>query len=206
MVTTGSAGAVASWVTQKNPMKTFKSWGALLLSLGLSLPCAVSAEPAADSLVENGTLEDDKDADSWPDHWPRPKAGGSWETEKDNHFIRLKSSTPGETVLLYHAIPLPQGAKTLRFSWRQRITDLKVGAEPWFDARIMLEFRNPDNQKVPGSPGAPNTRKSTDGWVSKTMDFPVPDGATVFVMMPTLFQVETGTFDLDDITLTVVGP
>ena len=196
-------------------MKNLKSLGITLLSLGLSLPCvsaqetaapaapAAPAPAAAPSLIKNGSLE--ADVDGWPAHWPRLKAGGSWESEGGNHFIRLKSSAPGETVLLYHSIPLPEGTKALRLSWRQRVTDLKVGAQPWFDARIMLEFRSAENQKV-GSPGAPNVRKSTDGWVSKTMDFAVPEGVTVLAMMPALFQVEAGTFDLDDIELRPIDP
>ena len=187
-------------------MKKLKTPVVAFLSLGLSLPCVFAAEPAKDSIIKNGTLEEDADSDGWPDHWPRLKAGGSWESEKGNHFIRLKSATPGETVLLYHAIPVPEGAKTLRLSWRQRITDLKVGAQPWFDARIMLEFRDAANQKVSGSPGAPNTRKSTDGWESKSMDFVVPEGVAVLAMMPALVQVEAGTFDLDDIELRMIDP
>ena len=187
----------------------------MLLSLGLSLPSAFSEEagaappPAAvpsDSLLKNGTLEKNEDADGWPDHWPRLKTGGSWELEEGNHFIRLKSATPGETVLLYHAIPVPEGAKALRLSWRQRITDLKPGAQPWFDARIMLEFRDSSDQKVPGSPGAPHARRSTDGWEAKSLDFLVPEGVAVLAIMPTLFQVEAGIFDLDDIGLSPIDP
>jgi endoglucanase len=188
-------------------MKKLKSLGFIPLSLVLPLPCSFSAEPAAkDSLIKNGTMEEDADEDGWPDHWPRLKAGGSWESEKGGHFIRLKSTTPGETVLLYHAIPIPDGAKALRLSWRQRITDLKVGAQPWFDARIMLEFRDAADQKVAGAPGAPNVRKSTDGWQTKSIDFKVPEGVAVIALMPALVEVEAGTFDLDDIELRPIDP
>ena len=93
-----------------------------------------------------------------------PAGNSATRPEEDgNRFIRLKSSVSGETVMLYHGIRLPQDAKALKLSWKQRVTDLKVGPKPWFDARIMLEFRDEGDKKVADSPSAPNTRKSTDG-------------------------------------------
>lgn len=169
---------------------------------------AADAAPAGNTtapLIRNGSLQDDSDSDGWPDHWPRHKSATRPE-EEGNRFIRLKSSTSGETVLLYHGIRLPRDAKALRFSWKQRVTDLKVGPKPWFDARIMLEFRDEADKKVAGSPSAPNTRKSTDGWQARSVEFLVPDGAVTLAMMPALFQVESGTFDLDDIELTAIDP
>ena len=169
---------------------------------------AADAAPAGNSttpLIRNGSLQDDSDADGWPDHWPRHKSATRPE-EEGNRFIRLKSSTSGETVLLYHGIRLPRDAKALRLSWKQRVTDLKAGPKPWFDARIMLEFRDEADKKVPGSPSAPNTRKSTDGWQARSVEFLVPDGAVTLAMMPALLQVESGTFDLDDIELTAIDP
>ena len=54
---------------------------------------------------------------------------------------------------------------------------------------------------LPGAPGAPNTRKSTDGWVERKAEFLVPEGAVDLALMPALFQVLKGTFDLDDMVL-----
>lgn len=162
----------------------------------------VPAESPA-SLLKNGTMEEDVDADGWPDDWPKNK-DATREEEDANHFLRLKSPGPNETVLLFHKIPLPSGAQALEMTWRQRTSDLRPGLKPWFDARIMLEFRNADDEVIKGAPGAPFARKSSDGWQDRTMQFLIPEGATSFVMMPSLFQVETGTFDLDDFSLKVV--
>jgi endoglucanase len=52
-----------------------------------------------------------------------------------------------------------------------------------------------------GNPPASATRKNTEGWVEKTQSFLVPEGAATIAFMPTLFQVESGIFDLDDISL-----
>lgn len=161
------------------------------------------AEPS--SLVKNGSVEVDANADKWPDEWPRHK-DATWVEENGNHFIRLKSPSPGATVLLFQKIAIPGGTKVMELKWRQRASDLKPGAQAWFDARIMLEFRDAEDKKVPGAPGAPYLRKSTEGWMEKNMTVNVPDGATHFAIMPSLFQVETGTLDLDDFSLTVVEP
>jgi endoglucanase len=197
-------------------MKNSKTLGVALLSLGLLLPYTLAetpdaaAEPIApvakvpsDSLLKNGSME--AASNGWPEAWPKNK-DATYEAEEGNHFIRLKSATPGETVLLYHSIPMPKEAKALRLSWRQRIIDLKPGKQPWFDARIMLEFRDSADNKISGSPSAPYARKSTDGWQERSIEFLVPEGAAALAMMPALFQVQSGIFDLDDIGLLPVDP
>jgi hypothetical protein len=165
---------------------------------------AATPPPPADSLVTNENFETDADGDQWPDKWEHPKVGGSWVAESSNHFLRLTSTEPGAMVLLYHPVNLPPDAGALELTWRQRITDLKPGKQAWFDARIMLEFKDASGNKLKGSPAAPNARKSTDGWVERSAKFLVPEGARLLEFMPALFQVEKGTFDLDDVAIRVV--
>lgn len=157
------------------------------------------AAPAT-SLISNGTFEIDKDADAWPDDWGK-MATATWETEGDNHFLRLKSPEPGKMVLLYRPVNIPVGTKAVELSWRQRISDLKPGKQAWFDARIMMEYKDAAGQKMKGAPVAPYARKNTDGWQERSIKFLIPEGARLLEFMPALFQVETGTFDLDDIVL-----
>lgn len=156
---------------------------------------------AADSLVPNGTFEVDADNDHWPDGWGKLKEGASWEKEGDNHFLRLSSPAPEKMILLYQPVNIPADAKALQMSWKQRVSDLKVGKQAWFDARIMLDFKDAEGNKLKGGPGAPYARKNTDGWQEKTMQFLVPEGAKMMEFMPTLFQVQSGTFDLNDISI-----
>ncbi len=70
----------------------------------------------------------------------------------------------------------------------------------------MIEFRNDEKKKVGKAPGAPHTRKDTKGWEERSLTAEVPEGATWFVFMPSLFRVESGTYDLDDFSLKVVEP
>jgi endoglucanase len=183
-------------------MTSHRPTRSLLLLLVLLGPTLRAADT---SLTPNGNFETDANADNWPDHWPRPKSGGTWEKdESGNHFLRLTSTTPGEAVLLYHTIPLPEGAAALEITWRQRVTDLVPGKQPWFDARIMMECKDAAGTKLKPTPPAPNTRKSTDGWQPRNVKFLLPEGARTLEFMPALFQVQKGLFDLDDINITTI--
>ena len=193
-------------------MKQITSIVLPLVIAGFQVTCAIAQDAVATkpagqaSLQKNGAMETDANADSWPDDWARNK-NATWEKEGgDNHFIRMKSPAPGATVLIFQKLAIPAGAKVMEMKWRMRASDLKPGAQAWFDARIMMEFRNAEDKKVSGAPSAPYMRKSSDAWIDKTMMINVPEGATHFVFMPSLFQVETGTFDIDDISVTVVDP
>lgn len=176
---------------------------AVFLSVLLSFCCFSGPNLAApsDSLLPNGTFETDADKNNWPDGWGQLKEGASWETENGNRFLHLSSPAPDKMILLYQPVNLPTEAKALQLSWKQRISDLKPGKQAWFDARIMLDFKDAAGNKLKGGPGAPYTRKNTDGWQEKTMQFLVPDGAKILEFMPALFQVQSGNFDLDDIVI-----
>lgn len=130
-----------------------------------------------------------------------PPTGRELGAGGENHFLRLKADGPGKTVLLFLTRNLPEGAKALELTWRQRVSELKVGKEPYFDARLMMDFKDAAGKKLAGGPGAPNTRKSTDGWVERKLAFLIPVGAVTLDLMLALFQVERGTFDLDNIAL-----
>lgn len=174
--------------------------------LCLAAFCAAMTAIHAEPLVSNTGFENDADLDSWPDNWAKLKAGGSWEEESGNHFIRLSSLEPGQTVMLYQEINIPEGVEAIEMTWRQRVTGLEVGAESWFDARIMMEFLTADRAKIGPTPKAPSTRKDTDGWVEKKTAFIVPPEAKTLKFMPCLFQVKAGTFDIDDLVLEPTDP
>src|SRR5690606_26034940 len=129
------------------------------------------------------------------------KDNASWETDPDgNRFIRLRSPEPGKLVMLYRQLAIPAGAQALELTWRWRVTDLKVGKQPWFDARMIVELVDADGKKAPGQP-SPVYSRGTKGWAAKSMRFLVPEGAVTLKLMPSLFQVASGTLDLDDIVL-----
>jgi endoglucanase len=177
--------------------------GTLLLaaaSLLIFCPPSGFAQDAA-PLIPNTGFELDADGNGWPDGWAGVKEGGSREVEEGNHFLRLESPEAGKMVMLYQEIPLPTGVEALEVKWKQRVTNLKKGKSPWFDARFMMEFMDAERGKVGPSPKPVATGKDTEGWVEKSTAFLVPPGAATLKFMPCLFQVNTGTFDIDDLVI-----
>jgi endoglucanase len=179
---------------------------AMLLACCLQLAVFAQNPGAVAPLVLNSGFETDADNDGWPDHWAGVKAGGSWEEENGNHFLRLLSPEPGSTTMLYQEIGIPEGTGAIRMTWKQRVTGLVKGKNSWFDARIMMEFMDGAREKVSPSPPTPNTGKDTSGWVEKELAFLVPEKARILKFMPSLLQVEAGTFDLDDLLLQPTDP
>lgn len=170
---------------------------------------AAAAKAGPDGeLIPNGDFQLDADADGIPDKWGKLKEGSNltWEKEADNTFLRLKSPEAGKMVLFYRAQDVPKDAKALELKWKERLANFKRGKENYHDARIMIQWLGAGGQKVPGAPAAPAARKDTEGWVEKSKSFLVPEGALTFVMMPCLFQVASGTYDLDEISLMPTDP
>lgn len=175
----------------------------------LLLFTAFTALPVASSHGQNfgpdGTFEKDANNDMWPDGWGRPKSGGSWVLEDGNHFIRLVSGAPNEMVMLYQPIDIPATAKALELTCRMRVTNLKKGSKPWFDARIMTDFKGEGGAKLKGGPAVP-IGKDTNGWVEKSVKVLVPEGTKQLDVMPTLFQVQSGQLDIDDLQVKATDP
>lgn len=165
---------------------------------------ATAAAPA--SLIANGDFQKDENADGAPDGWSQPKGTISYGVEGENKFVRITSEKPGQLALLYRPVNIPAGTKALELTWKQRLTNLKPGAQSWFDARIMMNWKDAAGAKMKGSPSAPYARKNTDGWQERSVKFLVPEGATLLEFMPCLFQVESGTYDLDDLVLVPTDP
>ncbi|RBP44355.1 aryl-phospho-beta-D-glucosidase BglC (GH1 family) [Roseimicrobium gellanilyticum] len=172
-----------------------------------TLVCLASPIFATDALLANGDFETDANTDAWPDQWERGKDGITWEKEESgNHFLRLTSPKPGAMVVTYRPIPAPKDANAVELTWKQRVTGLVKGGSPWFDARIMLECKDAEGKKLTPAPQPAYTGKNTDGWVERKTSFLVPEGTNTIEIMPALFQVKQGTFDLDDISLKPTDP
>jgi hypothetical protein len=172
----------------------------LLASLSFA---AFTASSANASPLLNSNFESSSVEQTWPTGWPQP-ASASWELEDGNRFLRLKSEEAGKMVMIYKEIQIPEGTEALQITWKQRVTGLIVGAQSWFDARLMMEFMDGNRLALSPKPKALATHSDTDGWVEKEQTITVPSDARILKFMPTLFQVTAGTLDLDDITVTPI--
>jgi endoglucanase len=166
---------------------------------------AAAAFERSGNLISNGDFKADGSVDGVPEHWPRAGERLLYPEENDNRFMRVKSN-PGEVSMVYRRILIPIDTKALELSWRWRVTELRPGAQPWFDARLMMNFQDANNQKLTPGPPAAYTRRSVDEWSERSIQFLVPEGAVALEFMPSLFRVRSGVLDMDDLVLRPVEP
>ncbi|WFB36985.1 hypothetical protein P3T73_04320 [Kiritimatiellota bacterium B12222] len=141
--------------------------------------------------------------ETWPQGWPQHEQV-SWQNENGNRFLRIQSDSPGEMIMLYRELFIPEGTVALELSWRQRITGLVCGENSWFDARIMMEYMDANREKVAAKLPTPRRAVDSEGWEEKSITFDVPANARILKFMPTLFRVKAGTFEIDDVRLDAV--
>lgn len=157
------------------------------------------------SLIANGNFEELNANGNGAKHWGVNNENAFVVTKNDNSFLRLIAK-PNKLVNVYREYPIPTAAKALELTWRQRVAGLKTGEKPWFDARFIFELKDASRNKIAGAPGPSYTQKDTNGWVTRSVRFLVPENATYFVIMPSLFQAQAGTFDIDDLVLKPIDP
>ena len=173
-----------------------------LLSCLLALS-AITAFSASSVHLPNADFQRANAENDWPDDWPRLKEGGSYGADEDgNRFIRLTVSQPGKMIMLYREIAIPAGTEALELKFRYRLSDFQRGAQSWFDARIMMEFMDASRKQVRPNPPAPNFNRNQAEWTDVSRKFLVPEGAAILKFMPCLFNAKSGSFDLDDFSLT----
>jgi len=165
----------------------------LLVASAALLP---AAEPA--SLLSNGDFEQVVEGKG-PDGWTMP-AGASLEVEGKNHFLRLTAAGPSTQVSPYREVATA-GAKAVTISYRVRYAGIKRGAQPWHDARVVMEAKDADKKPIKGALPHPFFTGSSSGWVERSVSRALPAEAVTISIMPALFMVEAGTFDIDDIRI-----
>lgn len=142
----------------------------------------------------------------WPVDWSQGK-GISWHREEGRAFLRLTQTEPGKLIMVYRDFDIPADVKAFRFDTIARAADIVSGAQAWFDARIILQFMDDNKTKVKGSPSPIIiSRKGTTDWKEITKKFVVPEGATRIECMICLFQVQSGSMDVDLFNLEPIDP
>ena len=129
-------------------------------------------------------------------------SGITQEIEDANHYLRLTAS-PDKMVTVYREVDVT-GLKNLKLTFRERHNGVKAGAQPWFDARLMLEFKDAARATVKGAPAPPHFQGTVEAWTPHTVLCAVPEGATLLAIMPAMFQAAEGTFDIDAIEVVAV--
>ena len=168
-------------------------------------PGSATSSPAANaSLLPNPDFDLATKDPAWPDDWGKG-AGISWETENGKHFLRLTSTEPGKMILAYREMPIPAGVKTLQISIRFRSNGVVAGEKNYMDARAIFHFMDSNRKPVQGDPKVLSLTKNDGDWNTATEQCVVPTGATMLVLMPSLFKVAAGTLDLGEVSVTAVN-
>lgn len=144
-------------------------------------------------------------AGSAPDVAWTTSAGSEIATDPANRCLHLEVTEPGKMVMAYQQVAVTAG-KTLRLTFRARWKGVQRGSEAWFDARVMLDFKNHEQQKIGGAPNPPNYTGTSDGWRQVAVEMRVPDTAAFLEIMPCLLNAKAGSFDLDDVSLVEIEP
>ena len=116
-------------------------------------------------------------------------------------YAHLVSTTPGKMLNDYKEYGLPEGVDALKLSWKWNVANLKTGDKPWFDARVLIKFKDAEGREVKPEPRPTYVQKSTGGWQERENAFLVPKEAVKLVVMFTLFQVKSGEMDVADVRL-----
>ncbi|HSU69287.1 MAG TPA: glycoside hydrolase family 5 protein, partial [Tepidisphaeraceae bacterium] len=175
--------------------------GLVVLIACFTGPRTSRADESANSLLSNGDFESTQDGKATG--WGLGR-GATLEAEGGNHFLRLKSAEPGEQVLVLRSVPLGPEIKALELSYRVRHQDIRRGKQNWFDGRIILNFKDADGDELKPDPKPPTFKGTSADWQSHSQQFKVPPGAATLQLMFTLFRVESGQLDFDDIRLVSV--
>ena len=160
------------------------------------------------NLLTNGDFEISTQTADWPDDWGRPQQGlAEWKAREDNaHYVVLKATAAGQSIMIYRAMPLPAGVEAIEVTIKARVTGLKRGQQLWHDARVMLELKDAQFKVMKPSPKPIAFNRDTGDWVTKSVTFQVPAGAKTLEIMPSLFQVTEGSFELEYVLVAPVRP
>ena len=169
---------------------------AILLLLLSFNPRYVFGEDQPKSLLANGDFLRVAADSQWPQDWPRVE-GATFETEGGVPFLRLRSSKPGQMVMVYRQMPIPSPRPAaLEIRLRVRYSDIKPGEKSWNDGRVICHFKNAAAKVVNPEPPTPSFHGSSDKWIERDYFVKVPKGAKIFEAMPCLFQSASGTLDI----------
>ncbi len=124
----------------------------------------------------------------------------------DKPFCSLKSTVPDKMITFYREYDIPQGTEALKLMWSWKVTNLKVGVKPWFNARILIKFKDAAGKEVKPEPAPSYVPRDTADWQAKTNSFLVPAGAVKIAIMPCLFNVKAGEMIVKDVRLVKTDP
>ena len=175
--------------------------GALAIR-GLSVEAQEKYEELPEEKAKREAAEAKRSAD-WEKRKARAKEcldkNGTLIPAQDGAYAKLVSKEPGKLVNAYKEYDVPSGVEAMKVSWKWEVKNLRTGDKPWFDARVLFKFKDASGKEVK-NPGPVYTQRNTQGWQDRETSFLVPPEAVTFVVMPCLFQVNSGEMEMKDVS------
>lgn len=106
----------------------------------------------------------------------------------------------GKMSMVYTPVFFPKGTEALLFTCEAKHDGVVQGAQKWFNARIMTDFIDSSVKKVKGGPAIGGWTGSND-WFAVRKAIEVPAGAAGIALMPALFNVKAGSFEVRNMSL-----
>ena len=110
----------------------------------------------------------------------------------------------GQTGMVYTPVFFPADTEALIFTCEIRTEGVVAGSESWYNARFMTDFIDANYQKVKGGPAIGGWTGTRD-WTSVRKVIEVPAGAAGIALMPALFNVNAGAFEVRNMCLEPVS-
>ncbi len=171
----------------------------------------IAARLEADgNLLANGNFEKPSKQGGFPDGWGRLSEGSgiTWQSDGDDHFMRLTQVEPGKVTMLYRIVPLPTDAKGIEVTIRYRTDGVQKGKQMPGDARAILHWLSgarvghlEAGHAVKPEPPTIGFSSKAKEWTESSKRMLVPEGATKLQIMPGLWFAKAGTVDLAEIAV-----
>jgi beta-galactosidase len=177
-----------------------RSWGDLRFMVALVCLWLTGAPARAQvNLLPQGDFKNPGATTEWAEGFNIPRNSQEFRiiSENGKSWLRIENQDPGRQLDYVHAyVKLMPEIESLTISVRLKATNLKVGSEGWHDARVAMSFEG-----ASGYPAQVPELNSDSDWVTRTMELPVPKGATRLNIQPAMFHC-TGVFEVADLTVT----
>jgi hypothetical protein len=160
------------------------------------------AAPSADegaSLLSNPKFESATKNPNFPDDWGKAAAGITYVSENGSHFLHLVQQTPGKLLMAYREMKIPAGTRGIKITIRYRTAGVVHGKQNWMDSRAIFHYLDASRKPVKGDPRVIGFSTKASAWTEGSVMAPVPDGAAILVLMPSLFMANAGTLDLAEV-------
>ena len=119
---------------------------------------------------------------------------------EDRRDFEVPFNGEGKMGMVYTPVFFKQPVEALLFTCEVKYDNVVRGKQKWFNARVMTDFIDSSAKKVKGGPAIGGWTGSND-WFSVRKAFEVPAGVAGIALMPALFNVVSGSFEVRNMSL-----